>query len=654
MIDSEEHPEPGLFDSQHEPEPSLFDSKSEEPSQETPEASEVEASVETEDAHDADELGEDEDRGQETADDPLPGAGENAFAALGLSPQILEVLAEVGYEAPSPIQERTIPPLLAGRDVLGQAQTGTGKTAAFALPILEQLDLSRRAPQALVLVPTRELAIQVAEAFQRYASHLREFHVLPIYGGQAYPLQLRPLERGVHVVVGTPGRLMDHMRRGSIDLAGVRHIVLDEADEMLRMGFLEDVTWVLEQVPKEKQVALFSATMPAAIQAIAQEHLSNPVEIRIKVTSAAAASIRQRFQIVSGRNKLDALTRLLEVEEFDGMIIFVRTKVQTLELSEKLEARGHASAPLNGDVPQKHRELTIERLKSGKLDVIVATDVAARGLDVERLSHVINYDMPIDTEAYVHRIGRTGRAGRSGEAILFVTPREKRMLRLVERATNAPLEELRLPTTDEVNAQRIARFKARIEETMSDERVAFFSELMAEYLEETEASPGLVCAALALMAQGDQPLLVQDLPKHAPSERAERDEDQERPGRSRDRQPEPGMERYRIEVGHKHGAKPGHIVGAIANEAEIEGSSIGRIEIFEYFSLVDLPEGMPSEIFEILQRTRVMDRELRLAKDRGRPEGGGFSGGRPRRGGFRGRRGGRGRGRGGFRGRRQD
>ena len=630
MIDSEEHDEPGLSDS----EPAA-----------APEPVEAEAA-------EASAPDEDEDRGQETADDPLPEGGQSAFAALGLSTEILEVLAEVGYEVPSPIQERTIPPLLAGRDVLGQAQTGTGKTAAFALPILEQLDLARRTPQALVLVPTRELAIQVAEAFQRYASHLPGFHVLPIYGGQAYPLQLRPLERGVHVVVGTPGRLMDHMRRGSIDLAAVRHIVLDEADEMLRMGFLEDVTWILEQVPAEKQVALFSATMPAAIQAIAQEHLQNPVEIRVEVTSAAAASIRQRFQIVSGRNKLDALTRLLEVEEFDGMIIFVRTKVETLELSEKLEARGHASAPLNGDVPQKHRELTIERLKSGKLDVIVATDVAARGLDVERLSHVINYDMPIDTEAYVHRIGRTGRAGRSGEAILFVTPREKRMLRLVEKATNAPLEELRLPTTDEVNAQRIARFKARIEETLGDERVAFFSELMTEYLEETSASPNLVCAALALMAQGDQPLLVQDLPKHPPTERGGSDEEgQERRARKGDRQPEPGMERYRIEVGHKHGVKPGHIVGAIANEAEIEGSAIGRIEIFEYFALVDLPEGMPSEIFELLQRTRVMDRELRLAKDRGRPEGG-FGGGRPRRGGFRGRRGGRGRGRGGFRGRR--
>jgi ATP-dependent RNA helicase DeaD len=584
----------------------------------------------------------------------------SGFASLGLSASILEVIREVGYEVPSPIQERTIPSLLAGRDVLGQAQTGTGKTAAFALPILDRIDLELRAPQVLVLVPTRELAIQVAEAFQRYASHLDDFHVLPIYGGQAYPIQLRPLARGVHVVVGTPGRLMDHMRRGTINLDNLGHIVLDEADEMLRMGFLEDVNWILERAPKERQVALFSATLPSAIRSIARDHLNDPEEIRVQVRVSAAETIRQRFQIVSGRNKLDALTRLLEVEVFDGMIVFVRTKIQTAELSEKLEARGLASAPLNGDIPQKQREATIDRLKKGRLDILVATDVAARGLDVERVSHVINFDMPIDTEAYVHRIGRTGRAGRLGEAVLFVTPREKRMLRLIERVTDARLEELTLPTTDEINAQRIARFKARIQETLSDERVAFFSKLMEEFLAEADASPQMVCAALALMAQGDQPLLVQDRPEPSRDERPEGGRDDRgqgefhrgdsqrhaRPERG-DQPPEAGMERYRLEVGRKHGVQPGHIVGAIANEAELDGREIGRINIFEFFTTVDLPEAMPREIFSLLQTTEVCGQKLRLSKDRGRPErhSGGFGGGRRggfgggRRGSFRGRRG---------------
>ncbi len=538
------------------------------------------------------------------------------FAGLGLGEDLLKVLEEVGYETPSPIQARTIPSLLGGRDVLGQAQTGTGKTAAFALPVLERIDLARREPQALVLVPTRELALQVAEAFQRYASHLDDFHVLPIYGGQAYPVQLRPLARGVHVIVGTPGRLMDHMRRGTVKLDSVRHIVLDEADEMLRMGFIDDVKWILEEAPAGCQMALFSATLPATIRSIANQYLTEPEEVRVEVTEAAAEVIRQRYQIVGGRQKLDALTRLLEVETFDGMIVFVRTKVETVELSEKLEARGHASAPLNGDIPQKLREQTVERLKSGTLDLLVATDVAARGLDVERLSHVINYDMPIDTSAYVHRIGRTGRAGRKGEAILFVTPREKRMLWQIEKVTNARLEKLRLPTTDEVNAQRIARFKARITETLADERVEFFSELMAEYLEEADASPQMVCAALAVMAQGDQPLLLPERPES--DERPEHD----RPGggpRWKKSGPEPGMEIYRLEVGHKHGVEPGHIVGAITNEAGVTGGHIGRIKIFEYFSTIGLREGMPPEVFRLLQKTRVCGRELRLSKDQGPP-----------------------------------
>ena len=565
------------------------------------------------------------------------------FAGLGLGESLLEVLREVGYETPSPIQARTIPSLLEGRDVLGQAQTGTGKTAAFALPILERIDLARREPQALVLVPTRELALQVAEAFQRYASHLDDFHVLPIYGGQAYPVQLRPLARGVHVIVGTPGRLMDHMRRGTVKLDSVRHIVLDEADEMLRMGFIDDVKWILDEAPAECQMALFSATLPQTIRGIADQYLTEPEEVRVEVTEAAAEVIRQRYQIVNGRQKLDALTRLLEVETFDGMIIFVRTRIETAELSEKLEARGHASAPLSGEIPQKQREQTIERLKAGKLDLIVATDVAARGLDVDRLSHVINYDMPIDAGAYVHRIGRTGRAGRKGEAILFVTPREKRMLWQIEKATNARLEKLRLPTTDEVNAQRIARFKARVTETLADERVEFYSELMAGYLEESDASPQMVCAALALMAQGDQPLLMEECPESDYRESPAR----ENSGGPRWKAsgPEPGMEIYRLEVGHQHGVEPGHIVGAITNEADITGGHIGRIRIFEYFSTIGLREGMPPEVFRVLQKTRVCGRELRLSKDQGPPgrqqrvfKGKGFRPGGGGHGGFKGRR----------------
>ena len=347
------------------------------------------------------------------------------FADFELIPEVLAAVRDVGYETPTPIQIPTIPHLLAGRDVVGQAQTGTGKTAAFALPLLSRLDLKRADPQILVLTPTRELAIQVAEAFQTYASHLRGFQVLPVYGGQDYAVQLRQLKRGVHVIVGTPGRLMDHMRRGTLKLSGLRTVVLDEADEMLRMGFIEDVEWILSQTPPQRQVALFSATMPSAIRRIAQQYLRDPAEITIKLRTTTAETIRQRYWIVTGVHKLDALTRLLETEPFDGVLVFVRTRIAAVELADRLQARGYATSALNGDMPQKQREQTITRLKAGKLDILVATDVAARGLDVERISHVINFDIPNDTEAYVHRIGRTGRAGRSGEAILFVAPRER-------------------------------------------------------------------------------------------------------------------------------------------------------------------------------------------------------------------------------------
>ena len=411
-----------------------------------------------------------------------------AFNQLALPKPILKALDDVGYETPSPIQAQTVPLLLEGRDVVGQAQTGIGKTAAFALPILSNLDLKQKQPQVLVLTPTRELAIQVAEAFQKYATHLKGFHVLPIYGGQEFRTQIRALERGVHVAVGTPGRVMDHMRRGNLKLDKLRTLVLDEADEMLRMGFIDDVEWILEQTPKSRQIALFSATMPQQIRRIATRYLNNPEEVTIKVRKATAELIRQRFWPVSGLHKLDALTRILEAEPFDAMLVFVRTKTATVELSEKLEARGYASTPLNGDIPQKQRERAIENLRRGKLDILVATDVAARGLDVDRISHVINYDIPYDTEAYVHRIGRTGRAGRQGDAILFVAPREKRLLGAIEKATSKEIEMMELPSTELINDKRIARFKQRITDALASDKSALFYQLVEQYQQEHDVT----------------------------------------------------------------------------------------------------------------------------------------------------------------------
>ncbi len=401
----------------------------------------------------------------------------SAFAQFSLGPALLKVLDEVGYEHPSPIQSETIPLLLQGHDVLGQAQTGTGKTAAFALPVLSQIAIQQKEPQVLVLTPTRELAIQVAEAFHRYATYIEGFHVLPVYGGQDYSAQIRALRRGVHVVVGTPGRVMDHMRRGTLQLHKLSTLVLDEADEMLRMGFIDDVEWILEQCPPERQTALFSATMPKPIREIAGKYLQNPQHITIKVKTSTAETIRQRYWPVSGLHKLDALTRILEAESFDGVIIFVRTKTATIELAEKLAARGYAAVALNGDVPQNQRERTVKQLKQGKIDILVATDVAARGLDVERVSHVINYDIPYDTEAYVHRIGRTGRAGREGDAILFVSPREKRMLQAIEKATRSKIELMELPSVEIINNKRIAKFKQAISDTLATDDLLLYREV---------------------------------------------------------------------------------------------------------------------------------------------------------------------------------
>jgi ATP-dependent RNA helicase DeaD len=677
------------------------------------------------------------------------------FRELGLDAAVLQALAEVGYEVPTPIQAATIPALLAGSDVLGQAQTGTGKTAAFALPLLSRIDLTRAQTQALVLVPTRELALQVAEAFQSYATHLKSFHVLPVYGGQSYTPQMRGLKRGAHVVVGTPGRIMDHMKRGTLELTGVSVLVLDEADEMLQMGFVDDIEWILEQTPPERQVALFSATLPAAIRRIAQRHLRSPAEITIQSKTNTAANIRQRYWLVSGVHKLDALTRILEAEVFDAMLVFVRTKLETVELAERLQARGFDAAALNGDIPQQQRERTINALKAGEVDIVVATDVAARGLDVERVSHVVNYDIPYDSESYIHRIGRTGRAGRKGEAILFVAPRERNMLRIIEKATRQRIAEMDLPSIAAVNEQRVARFKQRLGAALTAGEGAVFRELIEEFEREQNVPAIDIAAALASLLHGSAPLLLSERAGEGPravgegdrprgrEEREPRRSREERGGRpqrgrgeperrgrraergrgeferrgpsaergrgefeergrsaergrgefeergpraereereragpeglgqlaegglgdpdDRGRQAERGRgeleaeggrneapargsgggqhkgeggerdapagrrrrradaegvtyERFRVEVGHVHGVKPGNIVGAIANEAGLEGRYIGHVDIREDHSFVDLPEGMPKEIFRSLKKVRVAGRELRIAR----------------------------------------
>ena len=560
------------------------------------------------------------------------------FSEFELKPALQKSLDEVGYETPTPIQEQTIPLMLEKKDVLGQAQTGTGKTAAFALPLLSNLNLRQKDPQVLVLAPTRELAIQVAEAFKKYASHMKSFHVLPIYGGQEYSGQIRGLKRGSHVVVGTPGRVMDHMRRGTLKLDKLSTLVLDEADEMLRMGFIDDVEWILEQTPKERQIALFSATMPHQIRRIATRYLKDPVEIIIKDKTTTAPTIRQRFWPVSGMHKLDALTRILEAEPFEAMLIFVRTKTATVELSAKLEARGYASTPLNGDIKQNQRERSIESLKRGKLDILVATDVAARGLDVERITHVINYDIPHDTEGYVHRIGRTGRAGRQGDAILFVAPREKSMLHAIERATNQKIEIMELPSTELINDQRMAKFKQRITDTLASEELGLFYQMIEQYQQEHNVPVLEIAAALGLLLQGETPLMLQAKSHHFKEDESwQSDKTKPRKGRGGDRGKErgrmrdkvrgkdqdrtskkelpleEGMERFRIEVGHNHDVKPNNIVGAIANEAGLDSQHIGRINIYDDFSVIDLPEGMPKDVFSDLKKVWVAGKQLHIS-----------------------------------------
>lgn len=555
------------------------------------------------------------------------------FDQLGLPEPVLQAVKELGYEQPSPIQAKSIPPLLEGRDILGQAQTGTGKTAAFALPLLTRIDANNRSPQLLILAPTRELAIQVAEACQQYAKHLKGVNVLPIYGGQSYTIQLKQLKRGAQIIVGTPGRVMDHMRRGTLVLNDLQALVLDEADEMLRMGFIDDVKWVLEQSPPDRQIALFSATMPREVKRVADQHLVDPVHIQIASKTATADNIAQTYWVVRGTNKLDAITRILENEETDGVIVFVRTKNATVELADRLAARGFRSEALNGDIPQANREKIIQRLKDGKLDILIATDVVARGLDVERISHVINYDVPHDTESYIHRIGRTGRAGRTGKAILFLSPREKRMLHAIERTTKKAIEPMALPSVKDINQNRVARFKTKITETLTSENLDFFSQIITEMQQENELSSEQIAAALAYMAQGDSPLLL-DESKHRDSSEPAGFSDNDRggfgegrrgEGRRREAKPAPktnatplkefpdvDMQRFHLDVGRRHQVKPSNIVGAIANEADLESRYIGEIEIRDGYSTVDLPADMPAAVMSILKKVRVSGRPMAI------------------------------------------
>jgi len=549
------------------------------------------------------------------------------FNTLALAQPILNAIESAGYLTPSPIQSQTIPHLLNGKDVLGMAQTGTGKTAAFALPLLSRIDLNNRVPQVMVLAPTRELAIQVAESFKRYACFMKGFEVLPIYGGQDYGTQMRQLKKGVHVVVGTPGRVMDHIRRGTLDLSNIESLVLDEADEMLRMGFIEDVEWILEQTPAEKQTALFSATMPTQIRRIATTYLNQPEEISIARQENTAESINQRMLLIHrGLNKFEALSRILEAEDYDGMIIFVRTKNNTIELAEDLQKLGHKAVALNGDMPQAQRERAVEQLKQGKLDIVIATDVAARGLDVKRISHVINYDIPFNSEAYVHRIGRTGRAGRTGDAILFVNNREQNLLRDIERTTKKKIEPMELPSIKQINAQRIAKFKDSIVAASQHEEKTFYQDLLQSLQNDNQLSMEDIASALAVLLHKDKPLLLKETEKAPPRKAEFREQSKEFKGRNKPRtkaeprkqplrtqEPEVGMARYRIEIGRNQGIKPGNIVGAIANEAGLESEFIKQVTIHDDYSTVDLPEGMPKAIHKDLRKAWVCGKQLNIA-----------------------------------------
>lgn len=575
------------------------------------------------------------------------------FASLGISAPVLKAVQHLGYEQPSPIQAQSIPILLEGGNLLGTAQTGTGKTAAFALPMLSKLNENQKTPQILVLTPTRELAIQVAEAFQSYARFIKGFHVLPIYGGSDIGGQLKGLQRGAQVVVGTPGRILDHLRRRSLNLSEVTGLVLDEADEMLRMGFIDDVETILSKTPDSCQRALFSATMPPAIRRVADKYLGNATQVSIENKTKTVERIDQSYLTVKGHQKMDALTRILDVESFDGMIIFVRTKSATLEIAEKLEARGFSAAALNGDLTQALRERTINRLKKGQVDIVVATDVAARGLDVERISHVVNYDIPYDNESYVHRIGRTGRAGRDGKAILFVTQKETHMLRSIEKSTRQAISSFNLPSNEEVSGLRVAQFKEQLVGMTKSTKLDKFRSLVKEVAAESDIDLADIAAALALEFQKDRPLFPNlpaldtpapsrerasdrpDRPKRDRNERSEKPVRSERPDRGErtERADKPARERfardnatssddvpmvtYRIEVGRNDDVSPKNIVGAIANEADIDAQFIGHIKLYDNYSTVDLPEGMPKELFDHLYKVRVCQKPLKISVDNG-------------------------------------
>ncbi|MGI6444777.1 MAG: DEAD/DEAH box helicase [Candidatus Ozemobacteraceae bacterium] len=543
----------------------------------------------------------------------------SGFDSLGLSKPLLHSLADSGYIEPTPIQSGVIPVLMSGKDVVGQAQTGTGKTAAFALPILDSINININEPQALILTPTRELAIQVCESFKKYSAHMAGLKTLAIYGGQDYGIQLRALFKGVHVVVGTPGRVMDHINRGTLCLGAIKILVLDEADEMLNMGFKEDVEWVLERAPEKRQIALFSATVPNAIREISRRFLNNPEEITIRLKTATVESTRQRFWQVTGLQKVDALARLLEVEPYDAMLVFAARKVDTLEIAEQLSDRGFSAIALNGDIPQNHRERIIDQLKSGKINVVVATDVAARGLDVDRITHVVNYDLPQDVESYVHRIGRTGRAGRSGEAIIFVSTREMRWLKMAERITRQRIEPMQMPTAEEISRGRVNKFKQKIAQTIEGKELNYFKNLIAEFCEESSVDPIDAAAALVKMLQADNPLQVKDR-KPLKAEKTvlssfTPDKVPNGAHRRRDNEKEEGMETYRIEVGRMHGVQPAHIVGAVAGETGMASKYIGKIKLFEEFSLLDLPEGMPNELIEKLKTAWICRRQMQISLD---------------------------------------
>lgn len=581
------------------------------------------------------------------------------FANLGLPDAIQNSVAKVGFTEPSPIQAETIPLLMDGRDVVGLAQTGTGKTAAFALPILARIASDQRHPQALVLAPTRELALQVADSFQSFAEHLEGIEILPIYGGQAYGIQLSGLRRGAQIIVGTPGRVIDHLDKGSLDISQLDYMVLDEADEMLNMGFQEDVERILDDTPEHKQVALFSATMPNGIRRLSKKYLDNPAEVTVKAQARTNDNITQRYIMIPHRAKMAAFIRILKVIDYDAVIVFCRTKQETEEVAEKLGDRGFNAAAINGDIAQNQRERTVDQLKDGRLDILVATDVAARGLDVDRITHVINYDIPRDTESYVHRIGRTGRAGRTGEAILFVTPRERRMLRSIERVTKARLEEMDLPTVAEVNDKRTEKFQQRITAALGDKQVEFFRKLVRDYSEENDTAMDDIAAAIAVMMQDGKDFLMKDepLPKADKKERKARDRGprggKDRGGRAH--HSDPNFETYRLDVGKRQNVRPGAIVGAIANEGGLTAKDFGRITIAVGHTLVDLPKNLDPAVLERLKNTRISGQLINIQKDTGRPPRRSGKDGRPgdarrgdarRGGGYKGKGSGHGRGRG--------